>query len=307
MPTGGFSSFERVLIESRSQVDTAVLLLLAWVLVKRRGVSDSQRRRRLAQVTGHFRHGHAPTAMLEIAREQNIDALQLAAEVIRRDCDAQRRQAVMHQAITLATDDGTLSTENHHVLRFLADVLTLAPTTLATLFLELTGVALGRPEDISRQAYWLEHDADYREARAREEREANEREAREAKEREARQAAEAAAQERKRQEQARRDEVQREQAREDQARREKARRERARRDPGPTPAPSDAYKTRRALAVLGLASGASRADIRRAYRRLAQLNHPDRFYTQSDHHVALASQRFQRIKNAYDYLIKASL
>ncbi|MCP1316146.1 J domain-containing protein, partial [Halomonas sp. 707D7] len=270
----------------------------------RRGVSDSQRRRRLAQVTGHFRHGHAPTAMLEIARQQDIDALQLAAEVIRRDCDVQRRQAVMHQAITLATDDGTLSAENHHVLRFLADVLTIAPTTLATLFLELTGVALGSPEDISRQAYWLEHDADYCEARAREEREA--------KAREAQQAAEAAAQERKRQEQqrqeqARRDEAQREQAREDQTRREKARRERARRDPGPAPAPSDAYKTRRALAVLGLAAGASRADIRRAYRRLAQLNHPDRFYAQSDHHVALASQRFQRIKNAYDYLIKASL
>lgn len=301
MPTGGFSSFERVLIESRSQVDTAVLLLLAWVLVKRRGVSDSQRRRRLAQVTGHFRHGHAATAMLEIAREQDIDALQLAAEVIRRDCDVQRRQAVMHQAITLATDDGALSAENHHVLRFLADVLTLAPTTLATLFLELTGVALGSPEDISRQAYWLEHDADYREARARKEREANEREAQQAA------AQERKRQEQQRQEQARRDEAQREQAREDQARREKARRERARRDPGPTPAPSDAYKTRRALAVLGLAAGASRADIRRAYRRLAQLNHPDRFYTQSDHHVALASQRFQRIKNAYDYLIKASL
>ena len=37
---------------------------------------------------------------------------------------------------------------------------------------------------------------------------------------------------------------------------------------------------------------------------MAQLHHPDRFYSGSEHQVALASTRFQRIKSAYDYLMQ---
>ncbi|HAO01189.1 MAG TPA: molecular chaperone DnaJ, partial [Halomonas sp.] len=69
-----------------------------------------------------------------------------------------------------------------------------------------------------------------------------------------------------------------------------------------SPPPPD--RTTRALAVLGLTPGASKTDVRRAYRRMAQLHHPDRFYSDSEHQVALASARFQRIKNAYDYLMQ---
>ncbi|WP_447895361.1 DnaJ domain-containing protein [Vreelandella sp. GE22] len=330
MPTARFSTFERVLVKSRSQVDTAVLLLLAWVLTKRQHISEGQRRRRLAQVTAQFRHGHAQGVMFDIARQQDLKALQLAAEVVRSECDEPRRLAIMHQAIALATDDGKLSPANHYVLRFLADVLTIAPATLVSLFQELTGSALELPEDISRRGYWLHHDAAYREEKARQAQKAQEQAEREKAEREKAER-EHAEREKARHEQAERARAERERAREEKTRRERgrqesARRERARRENAQHEQrreherqhrnhreqhtrvePAGGYQTRRALAVLELSPGASRAEIRRAYRRMAQLHHPDRFYTKSEHHIALASQRFQRIKNAYDYLIKATL
>ncbi|MFG6666227.1 J domain-containing protein [Halomonas sp. HNIBRBA4712] len=273
MPTARFSRFERMLVESHSQVDSAVLLLLAWVLCKRPELSPTQRLQRLARAGERFTHGHGLKCVLEIAGE-DTRALQLAAEIVQSECPPARRPAVLHQAILLATDDGALSPANHYVLRFLADLLAFEPDALAAFFLELTGTALTPPEDISRHDYWLREDSAYRQAQA--EKTQAEQRAREQRARE----------ERQRQE--------RENA-------ESARRERAQ------AAPSDAYKSRRALAVLGLAPGASREEIRRAYRRLAQLHHPDRAYAKSEHHVALASKRFQRIKSAYDYLIKASL
>ncbi|WP_447555553.1 DnaJ domain-containing protein [Vreelandella sp. EE22] len=332
MPIARFSTFERVLIKSRSQVDTAVLLLLAWVLTQRRNVSEGQRRRRLAQVSARFQHGHELGPLFTIARQKDLKAIQLAAELVRKECSEQRRLAVMHQAIALATDDGALTPANHYVIRFLADVLTIAPGTLATLFVELTGAALGVPEDLSRESYWLRHDAAYREEKARQAQAAHQRAEREKAE-QARAQYERAqhekAQEEARQAQARREKTQKERARRDRAHRdnthrdnthrENAHRENAYRDNSHRDShrgerarqervePSSASQTRRALAVLGLSPGASRVEIRRAYRRMAQLHHPDRFYTKSEHHIALASQRFQRIKSAYDHLIKTTL
>lgn len=167
MSLARFSPFELLLLKSRSQVDTATLLLLAWVLVHRQHISEGQRRRRLAQVTAQFRHGHELAPVMGIAHGQDLQAIQLAAEVVRKECGKERSLSVMHQAITLATDDGELSLANHYVLRFLADLLSVAPVTLNTLFKELTGRPLSNPEDPSRDAYWQAHDPDYHARKAR--------------------------------------------------------------------------------------------------------------------------------------------
>ena len=59
-----------------------------------------------------------------------------------------------------------------------------------------------------------------------------------------------------------------------------------------------------AYAILGLERGASKDEIKRAYRRLAQIHHPDRFSSLGDASVAAATSTFQRIKAAYDLLVK---
>lgn len=58
----------------------------------------------------------------------------------------------------------------------------------------------------------------------------------------------------------------------------------------------------RALAILGLEEGASPADIRAAYQRLAKVHHPDRFASVGPEAERAATITFQRIKGAYDLL-----
>ncbi|MEC7294861.1 MAG: DnaJ domain-containing protein [Pseudomonadota bacterium] len=316
MSTARFSPFELLLLKSRSQVDTATLLLLGWVLVHRQHVSEGQRRRRLAQVTSQFRHGHELGPVMSIAHSQDLHAIQLAAEVVRKECTKERSLSVMHQAITVATDDGDISLANHYILRFLADLLNVAPATLGTLFQELTGQPLRPPEDPSRDAYWQTHDPAYYAQKAQEEADAAQREKASQEQAEQQQRAKADKQQEKKQKQqekkqqkedarrakARAEQSSAEQARAEQARQERARQEQARQEESrrrqqrSSPPPPD--RTTRALAVLGLTPGASKADVRRAYRRMARLHHPDRFYSESKHQVALASARFQRIKNS---------
>jgi chemotaxis protein histidine kinase CheA len=342
MSIARFSPFELLLLKSRSQVDTATLLLLAWVLVHRQHVSEGQRRRRLAQVTAQFRHGHELGPVMSIAHSQDLQAIQLAAEVVRKECGTERSLSVIHQAITVATDDGELSLANHYILRFLADLLGVTPMTLNTLFKELTGTPLGNPEDPSRDAYWQTHDPDYHARKAREaeaaeqqHQQANARAEQQQRKKEQRhqqkqqkqqekqqrqeQARQAREQEQQRQrEQTRQQEQerQRQQQQREQAEREQRRsrdhssQQRSRQQDSrqqhhqqrASPPPPD--RTTRALSVLGLTPGATRIEVRHAYRRMAQLHHPDRFYSESEQQVALASARFQRIKNAYDYLMQ---
>lgn len=57
-----------------------------------------------------------------------------------------------------------------------------------------------------------------------------------------------------------------------------------------------------ALAVLGLEEGASRDDIRRAFRRLAQEHHPDRHPQVSERERVSLFRRFAEISRAYHTL-----
>lgn len=333
MSIARFSPFELLLLKSRSQVDTATLLLLAWVLVHRQQVSEGQRRRRLAQVTAQFRHGHELGPVMSIAHSQDLQAIQLAAEVVRKECSNERSLSILYQAITLATDDGELSLSNHYILGFLADLLNVTPATFGTLFHELTGKPLQSAEDPSRDAYWQLHDPEYHARKARdaqtaeqkakeaEERQRANQEQRQQRQQNRQRQQEEAHREKARQQQAKQEQKKREQnkreqdkqqerrKRQEQAQQrqrwqqEQKRQEEARRQQRERPS-SPADRHTRALAVLGLTPGANRADIRRAYRRMAQLHHPDRFYSGSEHQVALASTRFQRIKSAYDYLMQ---
>lgn len=61
-------------------------------------------------------------------------------------------------------------------------------------------------------------------------------------------------------------------------------------------------KDRRALATLGLSVAATEDEIQSAYRRLAQIHHPDRFERLGQEAVDAANERFKSINAAYQYL-----
>ncbi|QJQ96221.1 MULTISPECIES: DnaJ domain-containing protein [Halomonadaceae] len=279
MPIARFSPFELLLLKSRHQADTAALLLLAWVLASHGRLGEAERAK-LGELAAHYRHGHDLQPLIEIASQQNLDAIQLAAEVMQKHCLGEQAHAFLRQAIGLAVSGGKLAQANHHVLRFLADLLGVSPAEFSLLFEAAAGKAFGNPDDPSRSAYW----------QAKEHR---------------RQQEQAHDQQRHEEEQRKREQQRHQQY--GSGRQERAgesHQRRRQREAHQTPPPND--HTRRALAVLGLPPGSTRSEIRTAYRRLAQLHHPDRFFAQGEARVASASLRFQKIRNAYDYLMRVS-
>lgn len=61
-------------------------------------------------------------------------------------------------------------------------------------------------------------------------------------------------------------------------------------------------KDRQAYAILGLDPGASRSEIKDAYRMLAKVHHPDRFEQVGEEAASAANERFRQIKEAYNHL-----
>ena len=57
--------------------------------------------------------------------------------------------------------------------------------------------------------------------------------------------------------------------------------------------------------VLGLKPGASKAEIKSAYRKLAAKYHPDKAANATDEIKKLAEERFTAIKESYEYLFKS--
>ncbi|WP_249327998.1 DnaJ domain-containing protein [Pseudoalteromonas sp. S4488] len=59
----------------------------------------------------------------------------------------------------------------------------------------------------------------------------------------------------------------------------------------------------KAYVTLGIEKGATLQEIKKAYRKLAQMHHPDKYATLGEEATAAAKINFQRIKDAYDYLV----
>jgi len=57
-----------------------------------------------------------------------------------------------------------------------------------------------------------------------------------------------------------------------------------------------------ALDILGVSETASKDEIKKAYRKLVKLHHPDKHFNKSDNQRKIARERFIQIQKAYDLL-----
>lgn len=59
------------------------------------------------------------------------------------------------------------------------------------------------------------------------------------------------------------------------------------------------------MALLGLDEGAPKEEIRRAFLRISKVHHPDHYAAHGAEAAHEAELVFRRIKEAYDFLMKA--
>lgn len=87
-------------------------------------------------------------------------------------------------------------------------------------------------------------------------------------------------------------------------RRDREQKEKQSKQRSSSPPPKDAPRRVEALEHLGLGLGATREEIKEAYKRLAKIHHPDRFDGLSVEIIEAANLSFRRIREAYEYLMQ---
>ena len=245
--SASLSEFELMLLHSGNEVGTSVLLILAWIAASD-GTIDESESAQLEDIAESSGYGQDIHHIISLAKRRNLDALQLAAEIVRDEFDGDKAGQFLTMAMGTAMADGTLATFENHILRFLADLLGCSHEALNRIARDITGNDMPVPDDLSTAEYWKDHP-------------------------------------------------------------EEAAPKVRQRTPDPdaatkapaTPANQQAIES---YAALGLPVGANREQITAAYSRLTKIHHPDRFADLGDESQAAATATFNRIKAAYDYLVR---
>ena len=85
--------------------------------------------------------------------------LELACRFLRNHTDRNGKRLLLQLAVTMAVQDGFLSVAENYVLQFLADLLGLAPRTLAKLFQQIAHRPFPQAGDPSSIEWWRRREA----------------------------------------------------------------------------------------------------------------------------------------------------
>lgn len=68
---------------------------------------------------------------------------------------------------------------------------------------------------------------------------------------------------------------------------------------------TSSYRLEKAYEIIGISAQATDEELKKAYRTLAKLHHPDRFSTDGAGQQALAKERFVKMQQAYELIIES--
>ena len=133
-----FSQFERLIIRSENELGTSVLLILAWIAASDGSINESEARQ-LSEISVASNQGHSVKSLLDVVQNHDIDAIQLATEIIAHHFRGEKANLFLEMAIGIAISDGYLLPTENHILRFLADLLDVRKAGLNGIFFQITG------------------------------------------------------------------------------------------------------------------------------------------------------------------------
>lgn len=157
MTDHAFTEFEQLILNSKNQLGTSILLVLAWI-ASSDGHIDAQEAKQLSEISSASKHGISVQPIIRLAQKRDIEALQLACEIVASDFVNEKALRFLEMAIGMAIADGRLLPSENHILRFLADLLGVSNSSLNEIFINVTGRAIPFPSDVSSAEYWRERD-----------------------------------------------------------------------------------------------------------------------------------------------------
>ncbi len=129
-----------------------MLLMMAWIAASDGHIAP-QELAALQSIASGGKHESELTAVIDIARRAHVADLQAASEVL-AELAGENRRLMMQMALSMAIEDGRLTTAEIHIIRFIADLLYQSPSDLDSLFKELTGDPFPSPGDQSQIDWW---------------------------------------------------------------------------------------------------------------------------------------------------------
>jgi len=66
---------------------------------------------------------------------------------------------------------------------------------------------------------------------------------------------------------------------------------------------NDAYKRKQSALILGVDINSTNDEIKKAYRQMVQLHHPDKFQNSTSEQQKIAEEKFIQIQKAYEVLL----
>jgi len=148
-----FSEFELLLVHTKNEVGTSLLLILAWIAASD-GSIDRAESDRLTQIATSSKYGRGIQHLITLGKKRNLEAIILAGEILKHHFQGEKAGLFLKMAIGMAMEDGVLHTTENYILRFLADMLGISKSKLHELYAEVSGEQMPSPGDPSRSAYW---------------------------------------------------------------------------------------------------------------------------------------------------------
>lgn len=147
------SRFESIIVNSESKLGVSIMLILAWIASCDDNVDEKERLKLISIAENNSVEQHADE-IVNIAKEHNLDALQLACEVIVNTLHADQQALLLQVAIGMAIADGSLAPAENYILRFIADLVGVSRVGFEAIFLNTTGQPLPVPSDLSKVEFW---------------------------------------------------------------------------------------------------------------------------------------------------------
>ena len=153
MQAPNFSEFELLLVHTKNEVGTSLLLILAWIAASD-GSIDKSESDRLTQIAVSSKYGRGIQHLITLGKKRNLEAIILACEILKHHYQGDKASLFLKMAIGMAMEDGVLRAPENYILRFLADMLGISKSSLHELYTEVSGERLQAPGDPSRSTFW---------------------------------------------------------------------------------------------------------------------------------------------------------